>query len=216
VAPARSARRLAARLERDGILLEHDARLPSATWIVVGEPVSGSWWAHPQANEIYDGLQPLHDVATRVKLIVGKATLVHKRLWPALIAVGRCRQAWQLDRLKDSSADLLRTVNGHRRPVWNDEAMPSLDSRTRQATVRDLERRLLIHTDEVHTESGAHRKALETWATFARREGVDDPLPTTAEAKQTFEAIVADWPEPEGRTPLLPWQTARNAAGVSR
>jgi hypothetical protein len=216
VAASRSARLLAARLERDGILLEHDAVLPSATALVAGEPVSGSWWSHPKAHEIYDGLQPLHHVATRVKLIVGKATLVHRRLWPALIAVGRARQAWQLDGLTTSGTDLLRTVNRSRRPLWSDEAAPSLDSRARQATVRELERRLLIHTDEVHTESGAHRKALETWATFKRREGVDGRVPSVSDAQRTFEAIVAGWPEPRGRAPLLPWQPTRNAARARR
>jgi hypothetical protein len=206
VGPPRSARRLAARLERDGILLEHDAILPSATAIVVGEPVRGSWWAHPQAHEIYDGLQPLHERATRVKLIAGKATLVHRRLWPALVAVGRSRQTWQLDGLTPAGTEVLATMSRRRRPVWADEAAPPLDNRARQATVRELERRLLIHTDEVHTETGAHRKTLETWSTFRRRYGVADPIPSATDAKREFEAIVAAWPNPERRTPLLPWR----------
>jgi hypothetical protein len=201
-------------LEQDGILLEHDAVLPCATALVVGEPVRGSWWAHPKAHEIYDGLQPLHDVATRVKLVVGKATLVHRRLWPALVAVGRSRQAWQLDELSPTAAMVLDSIARRRRPVWVQEAAPALDSRRRQETVRELERRLLVHTQEMHTETGAHRKTIETWATFRRRGQVASPLPTATESKRVFEAIVADWPDPGQRVPILPWLPRRISTAV--
>ena len=38
---------------RLGVLLETDRAFPSITGIMVREPIKGSWWAHPMANEIY-------------------------------------------------------------------------------------------------------------------------------------------------------------------
>jgi hypothetical protein len=35
--------------------------------------------------------------------------------------------------------------------------------------VKELERRLLVHTEEVHTESGRHEILLEPWLTWSRR-----------------------------------------------
>jgi hypothetical protein len=55
--------------------------------LVVGEPIRGSWWAHPRSHEIFAVLSELtdsHDVV-RLRLIRGKITLVHRRLWPALV-----------------------------------------------------------------------------------------------------------------------------------
>jgi hypothetical protein len=57
-----------------------------ADW-VAGEPIRGSWWAHRSAPEIFAVLGELlasqDVVATR--LINGNVTLVHRRLWPALV-----------------------------------------------------------------------------------------------------------------------------------
>jgi len=77
-----------ATLIEHGMLLE-SARgpLPSAAEIVAGEPIKGSWWGHPRGHAIYAVLNVLDespDVA-RMRLVNGKVTLVHRRLWPALV-----------------------------------------------------------------------------------------------------------------------------------
>src|SRR5207302_3602205 len=82
-------------LEKYGLLLLQDKKLPSAVGIITGEQVSGSWWSHPRANEIFRKLQAL-DVVLTVKLIAGKVTFVHKRLQPSVAAVGRAREPWQM------------------------------------------------------------------------------------------------------------------------
>ena len=47
----------------------------------------GSWWGHPTGHEIFNALQDLlasqDVVATR--LINGKVTLIHRRVWPAVV-----------------------------------------------------------------------------------------------------------------------------------
>jgi hypothetical protein len=55
--------------------------------LVVGGPISGSWWAHPQHDEIFRVLNEAAASAdvVRLRLVKGKLALVHRRLWPALV-----------------------------------------------------------------------------------------------------------------------------------
>ena len=76
-----------AALVQHGMLLE-SARgpLPNVAELIAGEPIKGSWWGHPQGHAIFDELQVLDaspDVV-RLRLVRGKVTIVHRRLWPAL------------------------------------------------------------------------------------------------------------------------------------
>lgn len=67
------------------------ARVPSLAQIVVGEPVRGSWWAHPKANEILRlsrSIRGSPDVLV-CRLVDGKITYIHRRLWPALVRLAR-------------------------------------------------------------------------------------------------------------------------------
>jgi hypothetical protein len=61
--------------------------LPSLAERVAGEPIRGSWWGHPASHEIWAVIQTVRRspavVATR--LVDGKVTLIHRRLWPALV-----------------------------------------------------------------------------------------------------------------------------------
>ena len=54
---------------------------------IAGEAIVGNWWSHPKANAIYDVLERASaspDVLP-CRLVDGKVTLVHRRLWPALV-----------------------------------------------------------------------------------------------------------------------------------
>lgn len=79
-----------AALVEHGMLLE-SARgpLPSAAEIVAGEPIRGSWWAHPRSHAIFEAINTLADSpdVVRTRLVNGKVTLIHRRLWPALVRV---------------------------------------------------------------------------------------------------------------------------------
>ena len=54
----------------------------------------GSWWGHARGKQIFDALGELSDApdVLMCKLIEGKRTFVHARLWPALLRVqpGAC------------------------------------------------------------------------------------------------------------------------------
>jgi hypothetical protein len=60
--------------------------VPSVAEAVAGEPIVGSWWAHPKGKAIFAALSELddHEDIRCFKLIDGKVTLVHRKLWPAI------------------------------------------------------------------------------------------------------------------------------------
>jgi hypothetical protein len=66
-------------------------RLPSIAELVAGEPIVGSWWAHPTGKAIFAALSAIDDSADvrSFRLVDGKITLVHRRAWPALVRLGR-------------------------------------------------------------------------------------------------------------------------------
>jgi hypothetical protein len=60
---------------------------PNVPTLVVGEPITGSWWGHPDHDEIFRVLNEAtaSDQVVRLKIVDGKVTLVHRRIWPALV-----------------------------------------------------------------------------------------------------------------------------------
>jgi hypothetical protein len=71
-----------------GVVLESARGLvPSLAEAVAGEPIRGSWWSHPKSNEIFlcsRAIRASPDVLV-CRLVGGKVTYVHRRLWPALV-----------------------------------------------------------------------------------------------------------------------------------
>ena len=75
-------------LREHGMLLASaKGPIPNVAELVVGEPIRGSWWAHPRSHEIFAVLNELADSpeVARLRLIRGKITFVHRRMWPALV-----------------------------------------------------------------------------------------------------------------------------------
>ena len=77
-------------VREQGIVLQ-SARgpVPNLAEYVAGEPIRGSWWGHASGHEIFAVLSRVLNstdvIATR--LVDGKITLIHRRLWPALVRV---------------------------------------------------------------------------------------------------------------------------------
>ena len=88
VGPKRTPRAALAFVRAHGVvLLSARGAAPSLAEWVAGEPIRGSWWAHPRGHEIYalaGSLTESPDVLV-CRLLAGKQTLVHRRLWPALV-----------------------------------------------------------------------------------------------------------------------------------
>jgi len=86
---------------KHGIVLER-ARgpVPCLVEAIVGEPVSGSWWAHPKARHIFKVLGAVADSrdVVRCRLVNDKVTYAHKRVWPALVRLADRIGERRLDR----------------------------------------------------------------------------------------------------------------------
>lgn len=77
-------------VEQHGVVLA-SARgpAPTLTEAIAGAPIKGSWWGHPDGKHIFavlSDVQEHHDILV-CRLLAGKVTLVHRRLWPTLAAL---------------------------------------------------------------------------------------------------------------------------------
>ncbi len=164
-----------------GLLLKQDKQARNVVTLLTGETLKGSWWSHPKGRLIFAVLSELddHPDVLLAKLLDGKVTLVHRTLWPAFLAVAREGATWQTDGLPAPARRLLTSVNESKTPI-----------RASGAAVKELEVRLLVHSEEVHTESGSHATALTTWKAWAKRAGTK-PLRSRSAAKEQLEAAAA-------------------------
>jgi hypothetical protein len=72
-------------IEKHGVVLvAGKGPVPRLVEAIVGEPIRGSWWAHPASHRIFAVLQALEASGELLpcRLIAGKGTLVHRRLRP--------------------------------------------------------------------------------------------------------------------------------------
>lgn len=194
-------------LQRSGLLLLTDPRLPSVAGLVAGAPVRGSWWAHPRSQAIFAVALRLedHPDVLMAKLVAGKVTFVHRDLWPALLAVAAERGPWQMRGLSPAARSLLRRVDRE------GEVFPGSPQR---AAARALEARLLARSGEVHTATGAHARVLEAWPRWAARAGTASAKDVAAARRALEEAVAALDPGTAERA-RLPWQGLRTR-GASR
>lgn len=83
-----TAREALAFVKAKGVVLE-SARgpTPSLAATIAGEPIQGSWWGHPKARQIFHCSRVIRDSKEVLvcRLLGGKVTYVHRRLWPALV-----------------------------------------------------------------------------------------------------------------------------------
>lgn len=102
-------------VEKHGVvLMSARGPAPSLAQAVAGGPIRGSWWAHPRGKEIFQACSALAaspDVLT-CRLVDGKVTFVHRRLWPALV-----RLAGRLPRERLSAVREEHTPQGKHRTV---------------------------------------------------------------------------------------------------
>jgi hypothetical protein len=83
-----NAKQALAWVKKCGVAVE-SARVgvPSLAELVAGGPLRGSWWAHRKGNEIFRlsrAIRGSPDVLV-CRLVDGKITYIHRRLWPALV-----------------------------------------------------------------------------------------------------------------------------------
>ena len=71
------------------VLVAAKGHVPRLTEAIINEPIKGSWWAHPRSHEIFAVLEAVADSSDVLvcRLVDGKVTMVHRRLWPSLVRV---------------------------------------------------------------------------------------------------------------------------------
>ena len=86
-------------IAENGVVLE-SARgpVPSMVAAIVGEPVRGSWWGHPLSHTIYAVVSAIrdHPVILVCRLVDGKVTFIHQRLWSALARLAPELAEWRI------------------------------------------------------------------------------------------------------------------------
>ena len=107
-------------VRKHGVVLESaSGPVPSLAVAIAGGPVRGSWWSHPRSHEIFEltrTIREREDVLV-CRLINGKVTFVHRRLWPALVRAARRFPKKQL-----AQVDEAHTASG--RHVASEVAFP--------------------------------------------------------------------------------------------
>ena len=77
-------------VEKHGVVLESGrGPIVSLAEAIAGKPIRGSWWSHPRGREIFAATRAVRDSKDICvcRLIDGKITFIHRRLWPALVCL---------------------------------------------------------------------------------------------------------------------------------
>jgi hypothetical protein len=91
-------------VERQGIVLQAaHGPLPNLAEAIAGGSIRGSWWGHPTGKEIFRAVKAIGSSSDVLvcKLVEGKITYVHRRLWPALIKLASRFREEQLAKVWD-------------------------------------------------------------------------------------------------------------------
>ena len=112
---------MAALIEEGMLLQSARGPIPNVAELVAGEPINGSWWGHPAGHTIFNTLASISESpdVIRLRLVNGKVTLVHRRLWPALARVAEHLTTKQLAALhEEHTASGAHRVDEQPFPTW--------------------------------------------------------------------------------------------------
>jgi hypothetical protein len=178
---------------------------------VVGGPIAGSWWGHPEGKRIFAIATALAEAPEVLigKIIAGKVAFVHEALWPPLLRLatdaGARRAA--MKGLSPAARKLLALVE-RRGEVRLDEvsaaAVGARDAKAAGALRGELEKRRLVLGASVHTDSGRHAAVLRSWKSWSAE---------ASSAHPGLGAVAARLGVAEARAALRPyWMLAGSSA----
>ncbi len=189
------------------IILESDQKFPSVVSLITGESVKGSWWSHPESRKIWrvlNGFRAHTDVLT-TRLISGKVTFVHRSLWPDFMAISTSKQGWQTASLSPRAITLLKLVENRGEIRTDDPRWKGGHAKSIADAARELERKILVHSEEIHTVKGFHAKVLRSWKRWSHEVKFTEKLPSVPVAKAKFERVVRALNKKYGADGRLPW-----------
>lgn len=162
--PLRDARAAAAFVkERRIVMSTGRSSLPMLAEAIAGEPIAGSWMAHPAVYRIYRILGSLSRYnLPAAPLILGKETIFDPSLGPAVerIAADRERRARARAQLPPLARRLLEEVEARGRVRMDHWGVRTPEARRARLL---LERRLLVVSSSSHTEGGYHTAVVVPW-----------------------------------------------------
>jgi len=106
----------------NGVVLESGSGpVPTLAAFVAGAPIGGSWWAHAAGREIFALTRAVRESPDVLvcRIVGGKVTYVHRRLWPALVCVARDFPRQRLARIRERHSESGRhVVEAEAYPRW--------------------------------------------------------------------------------------------------
>jgi hypothetical protein len=129
-------------VEQRGVVLQAArGAVPNLAEEIAGSRIRGSWWSHAKANEIYAVLEAVSDSPDVLvcRLVDGKVTYVHRRLWPALIKLASRFRREQLAKVWNE-----HTASGRHRarkqafPAWVPPAVMRQSERLPLANAEEM------------------------------------------------------------------------------
>ena len=95
-------------VESHGVVLE-SARGPIANLAeaIAGETVDGSWWGHQKGHQIFAATRVVRaspDVLV-CRLVDGKVTYIHRRLWPAIVRLANTLDTGRLTAINEQHSE---------------------------------------------------------------------------------------------------------------
>ena len=93
--------------EHGVVLASGKGPVPRLSEVIAGGPIKGSWWAHPKSHQIFAIFRRLAESPEILvcRVVDGKITFVHRRLWAALV---RLAQDFEPERLAQVHQDHTR------------------------------------------------------------------------------------------------------------
>jgi hypothetical protein len=96
-------------IKKHGVVLEsaRDHAVPNLADEVLGKVRRGSWWGHPRGKKFFAVTRQIrsHPNVLVCRLVGGKITYVHRRLWPALARRASEFASVRLDAIREVHTD---------------------------------------------------------------------------------------------------------------
>ena len=92
-------------IERHGVVCESARRgaIPALADAIAGEPIRGNWWSHARSREIFAITRAVRETPQVLvcRIVDGKISYIHERLWPALVRLVANFPRERLTRLRE-------------------------------------------------------------------------------------------------------------------
>lgn len=127
-------------IRKHGVVLE-SARgpVPSLAEAIAGERIRGGWWSHPCSQFIFEVTRAVRDSEQVLvcRVVQGRVTFVHRRLWPALVRLAPRLSKASLARISEvHTASGRHVVRSQPFPKWVPARVQSAAAQLGEADAR--------------------------------------------------------------------------------